>query len=168
MAKDLGGALRWITGLLRDFGITYQVVGGLAAQCYGSTRPLVDIDLYVPDRASLDRIASAAADRLIRAPAPHRDEHWALVFLALEWGGWKIEIAAAEEAKVWNRKAERWESAAIQFEEGKIVAMAGIELAVMPKDTLMRYKEGLGREVDRLDLDALQDGRTTQLPTDSA
>ena len=156
MANDPSGALRWVTGLLKDLGIAYQVVGGLAARCYGAKRLLVDIDLYVPDQASLERIASAAAARLVRPPAPHRDEHWDLTFLALDWGGWKIEIAAAATAKIWNQDSGRWAPAAVQFEEGRIVEICDVELRVMPKDQLMRYKSGLGREVDQLDLEAMQ------------
>jgi hypothetical protein len=127
----------------------------------------VDIDLYVPDEASLDRIASAAADRLVRPPALHRDEHWDLTFLALEWGGWKIEIAAAATAKVWNRHTEGWAPAAVHFDEGQIVETSGVELRVMPRHHLIRYKTGLGRAVDRLDLEAMQVSRSAQLPTDS-
>lgn len=168
MAKDPGGALRWVTELLEDLGIAYQVVGGLAARCYGATRPLVDIDLYVPDEASLDRIASAAEDRLVRPPSLHRDEHWDLTFLTLEWGAWKIEIAAAATARVWNRDAERWASAAVQFDESRIVETSGLELRVMPREDLIRYKTGLGREVDRLDLEAMQGVGRTRPPTDSA
>ena len=155
MATDLTDALRWLTSLLEDLGIDYQVVGGLAARCHGADRPLADIDLYVPDEAALDRIADAAGDRVIRVPAPHRDEHWDLTFLALECGGWKIEIASAEGARVWNGETERWESAAIRFERSEAVAVDGLELLVMPKDDLIRYKKGLGREVDRLDLDGM-------------
>lgn len=168
MAHHPGRALRWITGLFKELEIEYQVVGGLAARCYGSRRPLVDIDFYVPDEESLEEIASAASSRLIRPPAPHRDEHWDLTFLALEWGEWKIEIAAADTASVWDRGAHRWTPAAIPFEESQIVEAYGVELSVMPKDHLVRYKKGLGREVDHRDLEMLLDQRKPEGPTDSA
>ena len=156
MQSELAAALGWITALLKDLGIPYQVVGGLAAIAYGSTRSLVDIDLYVPDEGALGRLAAAASEYTTREPAHHSDEHWDLTFMRLEWAGWPIEAAAASTARVWNVKSESWCPAAIRFEESETRMVEGVELRVMPRAQLVSYKEGLGREVDRLDLALLR------------
>ncbi len=156
MAADLGDALRWITQILNDLAIPHQVVGGLAARAYGSTRPLADIDLYVPDEAALSRLASACGEHLRRPPAHHRDEHWDLTFPKLRWNGWTVEAAAASTAKVWDRRTRAWAPAAIRFEDSDVREVEGVRLPVMQRPQLVDYKAGLGREVDQLDLAALE------------
>jgi len=156
MAADLADALRWIAQVLNDLAIPHQVVGGLAARAYGSTRPVADIDLYVSDEAALGRLASACGEHLRRPPERHRDEHWDLTFLELRWNGWSVEAAAASTARVWDRRTREWAPAGIRFEDSEVREVEGVRLPVMPKLQLVDYKAGLGREVDRLDLAALE------------
>jgi hypothetical protein len=155
MAKRLGDALEWITDLLAGLEIRYQVVGGLAAVAYGSDRSLVDIDLYVPAASDLDRVVAAAADGVTRAPRRHVDEHWDLTFMKVVWGGWDIEIAEASTARVWDQRRGDWVGARIDFQRSETRDVDGVPIHVMPRAQLMDYKTGLGREVDRLDLQAL-------------
>ena len=54
------------------------------------------------------------------------------------------------------QEAGRWVASAIKFKESEIIDMSGIELRVMPKHDLIRYKRRLGRRVDRIDIDAMQ------------
>ena len=153
--EGLSEALRWITGLLEGLAIPYQVVGGVAARAHGATRPLVDIDSYVPDEDALRAVARAAAEHLTARPAHHLDEHWDLTFLKLGRCGWTVEIAAAATAKVWDRRHRVWRPAAIEFDRSEEREVGGVMLRVMSRQQLIDYKEGLGREVDRLDLDEL-------------
>jgi hypothetical protein len=152
MSATLGDALRWITGVLADLEIPYQVVGGLAAVAHGSRRPLNDVDLYVPDDSALERLASAAGQYVIRPPMRHRDEHWDLCFLKLTWADWEVEAAAASGARVWDRRRQDWSPVAIRFHDGEEREVHGVRLRVMPLDQLVDYKLGLGREVDRADV----------------
>ena len=156
MKGELAAVLRWITELLRDLRIPYQAVGGLAAISYGSTRSLVDIDVYVPDDTSLERLAAAAQKHLIREPAHYHDEHWDLTFLKLEWAGWTIEAAAASTARVWDRRSGSWRPAAIRFNRSETRLIEGVQIQVMPRAQLVEYKEGLGRDVDHLDVAGLR------------
>ena len=147
----VAGALDWIVGLLEDAGIPFQVVGGLAARAYGATRPLADIDLYVPS-AALRRVATLAAPYVTKAPRPHRDAHWDLTFMKLAHGGYQIEIAGADDAMLFDGRTDTWVSAAIVFEHPCTRDVAGVRLPLMPIAQLLEYKRALGREVDVADV----------------
>jgi uncharacterized protein len=82
-ARQTGAALRWLVSLLNFHDVPYQIVGGLAAQAYGATRPLVDIDLYMPFEQSQAALAEMRPF-LVRQPLPHLSQSWDLVYLALE------------------------------------------------------------------------------------
>ena len=79
-------ALRWIVDLLRRLGVPFQAVGGLAARAYGATRPLVDLDFYIPTERLAD-VAIAAGPHVVRPPAHSRDESWDLQFMKVEYAG---------------------------------------------------------------------------------
>jgi hypothetical protein len=152
-------ALRWIVELLEARQIPFQVVGGLAAHAYGATRPLVDLDLYVPS-ARLPEIAAVAASepaaRLLRAPERYSDAAWDLTFLAFEYAGQRVELGGADEASYFDRRAGRWRDAAIDFSGAVPRAVLGRVVPVMPRAELVAYKRALDREVDRLDLAELE------------
>jgi hypothetical protein len=151
MQRDLNAALSWIISVLSDAGIPFQFVGGLAARAHGATRDLVDLDLYVPD-ADLSRVAELGGEFLKQPPVHHVDEHWDLTFLKFSYGGWVVEVAGADSAKVWTRLTGQWTGARIDFESPKWWRFAGLAVPVMPLDQLVEYKRGLGRPVDIADL----------------
>ncbi len=154
MSSHLSDALRWITDLLSELDVPYQVVGGLAARCYGVSRPVADIDLYVPDRALTD-IVAAAGSHVVAIPSRHRDAHWDLTFMKLLRSGWKIEVAGADSAMVRDNRTASWQPAAIRYEASERHEVAGVPLNVMPQAQLIDYKRGLARDVDEQDLDEL-------------
>ncbi len=81
---DPARALRWVVGLLRSRKIPFQVAGGLAARAYGSTRPLADIDLYVPgDR--FEQVLTDARAFVTFGPERHRGPQWDLMFMKLRY-----------------------------------------------------------------------------------
>lgn len=153
-SHDLSDALRWISDLLNELDVPFQVVGGLAAMVYGASRPLVDIDMYVPD-AALHRIAMRARPYLEQPPYHHVDSHWDLTFMKLRRSGWIIELAGADSAKVWNSRTKSWKPANIRFEAGRLHHINGVALRIMPKGQLVEYKRDLGRDVDKRDLSEL-------------
>lgn len=149
---SIGSALKWLITLLDRHHVPYQVVGGLAAQAYGATRPLVDIDLYVPlEQAKL--ALEEMRPYLQREPLPHRSDSWDLIYLALQFEEVWIEIGdSSSNPCFFNRVDQRWEPQVIDYTRSEHVKLYGVEVNVMPKDDLVRYKAMLDREVDHLDI----------------
>lgn len=156
MSRDLRSALRDFAELLADLEVPWQAVGGLAVRAHGGTRPLADIDVYVPD-ADLARVAEALGPDLVRAPERHRDPHWDLTFLAAERHGWRVEVAGADSARFRDAGSGRWRPADIDFAESVARAVEGVSLPVMPRDRLVDYKRALDREIDRVDVRELEE-----------
>lgn len=163
MTERAAGALRWIVGLLRSHAVPFQVVGGLAARAYGSTRPLVDIDLYVPDDR-LEEIALLTADYVVRRPAHHRDSHWNITFMALDFQGQRIELGGAG-GEYHDSESACWRSAEVDFEASEVRKLFGVSVPVMPRAQLVECKRRLGRPVDVEDVAELEAGRHGRLTT---
>jgi RimJ/RimL family protein N-acetyltransferase len=148
-------ALDWIVSLLGQYGIPYQVVGGLAAQAYGAKRPLVDIDLYIP----MEQAQAALAELqpyLVRSPRRHRSASWDLVFIVLDYHGVSIEIGdSSSDPRFYNRRDQRWEQQVIDYTASQRVMLYDVDVDVMPRDELLRYKTMLDRPVDRADIRAM-------------
>ena len=153
--SDLTTALKWVTGIFNQMEICYQVVGGLAARCYGSIRPLHDIDFYVPgkDISTLEKILT---EHIKSGPEYYQDEHWDLVFMKLIYNGQQIEIGDADNTKYFDSQSQRWIKEEINFSESNIIEFEGIALPVMPKQALIEYKQRLNRKVDRIDIKEMQ------------
>lgn len=149
---SISRALYWVVNLLERFSISYQVVGGLAAQAYGATRPLVDIDLYIP----MDT-AKAAMEMmkpfLVREALPHHSASWDLIYLALVYDGITIEIGdTCSSPRFFNRVDQRWEPQVIDYAASQRAILYSVEVSVMPRDELVRYKAMLNRDVDVIDI----------------
>ena len=150
--QKIGQALNWIVSLLNRHHIPYQIVGGLAAKAYGATRPLVDIDLYVPlgqAQAALEEMRPY----ILRKPLPHLSAFWDLVYMALDYHGMYMEIGdTTANPRFYNHRDQRWEDQVIDFGSSQVMMLYSVEAAVMPKSELLRYKAMLDRDVDHQDI----------------
>lgn len=154
--SEILDALKWITGILDRHEVPYQAAGGLAARCYGSTRPLHDIDLYVPGRA-MPELEEELKEYIEFGPSHHKDNEWDLVFMRLNYNGRQIELGDADRTRYFDSGSGRWVDEKIDFESSRILEFQGIKLPVIPKRRLIEYKQRLDRKVDRLDLKEIQD-----------
>ena len=155
--EHLPFALAWLVNLLDRHAVPYQIVGGLAAHAYGATRPVVDVDLYLPfDRGQ--PFLAEIQPFIVRLPLPHRSESWDLVYLALEVEDVYIEIGdSSTNPRFYNRIDGCWEEQRLVFDASVTATLYGVEMKVMPREELMRYKRMLDREVDHLDLAEMKD-----------
>ncbi len=145
-------ALAWIVGKIEAHGLPYQIVGGLAAIAHGGTRPLHDIDLYVP----LDHRASAFLQEIrphiTWGPEAVVDGPWDITYLKLVYEEQKIEIGDASEPKIRNASNGEWVTKIIDFDSSTTKTVLGCEVQVMPVEQLIAYKRILGRDVDVQDI----------------
>ena len=153
--SDFYIALKWITDILSRMDVPYQVVGGLAAKCYGSTRPLYDIDLYVPSK-EISKLEEELTEYIEFGPGRHQDKNWDLVFMKLSYNDQQIEFGDADNNKYFDSQSQRWIKEEINFSESNIIEFEGIALPVMPKQALIEYKQRLNRKVDRIDINEMQ------------
>jgi hypothetical protein len=152
--REFAHALRWITEIMAGASARYQAVGGLAARAYGSRRPLVDLDFYMPAQ-DLARVLKELGPHRVWGPEPFRDDCWDLTFTRVEWQGVRIELADAEGARYYSRAQGRWVDQRIDFGRSTRRTVLGVEVPVMPKDRLIAYKRDLDRPVDRRDLEEI-------------
>ncbi|WP_461534933.1 hypothetical protein [Spongorhabdus nitratireducens] len=153
-------ALKWIVELLNRRNIPFAVCGGLAAISYGSTRPLNDIDLFVP--AQYFQQAVEAGRAYISKPAQHYcevSEGWDLEYVQFIYRDVKIEIGSADHMKIYDRSVKEWVPLEVDFAEVSIRKVLGLEVSVLSKQALLDYKAILGREVDLLDIAAIKGNR---------
>ena len=149
-------ALIWIKTILEEDRVPYQIVGGLAARCHGATRPLIDIDLYIP--CAYVEVVLAQVKSFISKPFKrYVEDVWDIEYFQLIYKGQKIEIAVSPGARFLNKRQNEWVDQTIDFTSSEIRKYEDIELPVMPRNELVVYKRLLDREVDRADIREMGD-----------
>ncbi len=153
-------ALAWIVSILDEKEIPYSICGGLAANFYGSERPLNDIDLFVPE-SYFDGVVESCAG-YISKPAQHyceAAEGWDLVYAQFIFAGTKIEVGNASNARIYDASSSCWHTLNIDFQNTVRGELLGTEVSVMPMADLIHYKRLLNRAVDQQDVLMLNGGR---------
>ena len=144
-------ALFWIIGILDEHRVPYEVQGGLAARCYGSTRELVDIDIFIPS-SGFEKIAESVIKHSVSGPCYHVGSNWRLNYQILNYDGMQIEICDAGKAEYLDNNTNEWIKMEIDFNRTKTISYLDIPLKVIPKADLIVYKSRLAREVDLCDI----------------
>lgn len=151
-------ALHWITDILRARGIPYQIAGGLAANVYGSPRPLNDIDIDVPDD-HLAEIVPDVREHIEFGPAHFVDDDWDLQLLTLNYHGQHIDLSGVDTVKVFDKAKGKWVDVSGDPADAELHAVLGITVPVIKPKELIFYKSILnrtinGQAIDRIDVEA--------------
>lgn len=147
-------ALEWIEAELRAVGTPRLYCGGLAVLAYGGTRPLNDIDLFVPAAHFQPLVDALAA--YIRKPAVRQCEAgWELTYVQFVYDGVKIEIGSDDHPRIQDGASGEWVELGIDYDSAEQRSFAGCTIPVMARDQLIAYKRRLGREVDLIDVGQL-------------
>ena len=153
MSKLVTNALVWTKSILEENKVPYQIVGGLAAVIHGGSRPVADIDLYVP-KEFIEKILPYV-ESTISKPLAHSVEHgWDVEYTQLIYQGQKIEIGLSPGTRLLTNTGE-WIELVIDYEKSVAGSYDGIEVPVIPVSSLISYKLVLGREVDYIDISDL-------------
>lgn len=159
MSSKVENALIWIKRILEDNNTPYQIVGGFAAHIHGGSRPVADIDLYIPKECASEILISAA--NYISKPLTHYIEgSWDLEYFQLLFQEQKIEIGLSPGTKILNRKSlnsdDEWVELTTDYSKSIMRRYNGIEVPVIPISELVAYKGLLGRDVDLIDIRELK------------
>jgi hypothetical protein len=146
--------LLWIVGVLRGAHIPFQITGGLAARFYGATRPIADIDVDVPGSA-LPLLGQVLASHVVFGPQTYRDEYWDLDLLTVAHNGVTIDIGASD-CRIFSAATRSWTSFAAEIDSAISFDLLGVRVPVVDAVALVTYKKCLNRDVDRLDVAAIE------------
>lgn len=149
-------AAQWIVELLRERSIPFLICGGLAAKGYGSERELNDIDLFAPGEYFAS-VVQAGQQFVSKAAAHRQEEGWDLTYVQFKYEGIKVEVGNADGSQIFDAGQETWVPLNIDFSRYLTVHLLGLELPLMLKDDLVRYKSILARPVDIEDVCAIRE-----------
>lgn len=147
---DTKEAFIWITSILRNKNIPFQVTGGLAARIYGSPRELADIDFEIPN----DRFPEIK-DYLVFGPTQYKDESFDIFLATLRYKEQEIDLTGSNGEKSFNQEKREWKEENIDLSKAVPKEVFGISVPVVPAKDLLDYKKWISRDVDRVDVEAL-------------
>ncbi|OGH86850.1 MAG: hypothetical protein A2469_04010 [Candidatus Magasanikbacteria bacterium RIFOXYC2_FULL_40_16] len=152
--KKTKQALDWIVKIIRKEKIPFQICGGFAANIYGSTRPLADIDICVPNE-KVFVIQKNVGKHIIYGPKRYKDKEFDLLLMTLKYKGQEIDICGADSMKLFNKKTKKWAPDKTNFNKSVKKKVHGLFIPVIPIKELIAYKQKISRRVDIQDVKSL-------------
>jgi hypothetical protein len=150
--------VRRVVDALTTLGVPYQATGGLAGNLWGSTWPLHDVDLDVPN-AALDVVEAHFAPFVVRR-ARLVDDEFDLELLELRIDDVAIELSGADDARVCGRDG-RWTQLPSTLARSVPRTLLDRTVVCQRLEDLLAYKRLLGRAADLRDLERLRAGAGT-------
>lgn len=153
--RDTQKALTWIVGILSQHKIPFVISGWFAANAYGSTRPLADIDIEVHD-VSVELISPLVQDYIIYGPCRYIDNEFDLLLMTLEYEWQEIDICGTDSQKLFDKQSGKWVDGRVDIEQYTQKQVYGLQVPIMKRETLTWYKKIIARDVDREDVEFLE------------
>ncbi|RJQ17211.1 hypothetical protein C4573_04125 [Candidatus Woesearchaeota archaeon] len=147
-------AFAWIIAILKNHKVPYRISGGFAARVYGSKRPLVDIDIEIPDRCFTD-ILKDIKPYIRTGPKRFKDKEMDTFGVIMEYKGQRVELSGTDTEKLFDALAKKWIKSTIDISKVTKKKVYGQVVSVIRKEDLLAYKRKLGRDVDVLDIKAI-------------
>lgn len=141
-------AFKWIVSILQKHNISFQISGGLAAQAYGSTRKLNDIDIDIPNK-KLVLILKEIQPYIIFGPGRYKDSTWDIDLVTLDYYGQEIDISGIRNAKIFNKLTKNWEALSPDLDNTQELQLFGIKVPVISKQELIDYKNKIDYEEEK-------------------
>jgi len=153
--KTLVG-LRWIVEILDANKIPYQIGGGLAAHLYGSPRAVNDIDISLSGKY-FEQIIPLVSAYITEGPKHYVNEKWDCTTLSLNYEGQDIDMTDVDTLRMSNLNQTAWiQVRDIRLHEPVIMNVGGVSVRIMDPRDLLRYKNELGGEHQRVDITAIE------------
>ena len=153
--KKIFLALKWITTILQKHQIPFQISGGFAAHIYGSTRPVNDIDIDLPEE-KFDLILPEIKPYIIFGPAQYKDARWDLKLVTLNYNGQEIDLGGAFKAKIFNDELQSWTNFSANLQKTQSHNLNGLIIPVIAPQDLINYKKLLSGNHQKKDIKAIE------------
>lgn len=152
--RDSEAALRWIVNELDLRSIPFALVGGIAANAYGATRPLNDIDIDIPC-AFIPVLAKELAPFKTFGPERSISDCFECDLLGLSFKGQEIELSGAETFRIKYSSSAEWLALPTDLTAVEQRFVLGLTVPVMGRKALITYKRLAGRDTDLMDVSEL-------------
>ncbi len=133
-------ALQWITEILQQQSIPFQITGGLAVKIYGGKRLVRDIDIEIPD-SCFDKLTPLVQDYIIYGPERYQDAYFDLLLMKLNYKGQEIDISGADSPKLFNKTTKQWKDCRVDLSRARKKMVNGLSLHVAPAQDIVDYKK---------------------------
>jgi hypothetical protein len=155
--KDSAAALKWIVEELELRDIPFALVGGVAANAYGTTRPLNDIDIDVTEEF-LPVLARELEPFKTFGPERSISDCFDCQLLGFSYKGQEIELSGAEKLLIKDTSSKKWVSWPTDLSKVEKRTILGLNVPVMARKQLIEYKRLAGRDTDLMDVSELEKG----------
>lgn len=157
-SKEVKSALLWVTSLLKKHAIPFQISGGLAANVYGGVRPIIDIDIDIPNEA-FSFLEKEVEKFIIFGPKRYKSDKWDLYLMTLHYAGLEIDLSGISDVRIFDEKINSWVVLSGSLSLAVVENVLGLRLPVIPKDQLISYKKILSRPEDLIDINEITRSR---------